>query len=176
MKKSLLAVALVAIFAMSMTSCGKKTTDNTTKLCNEKGWVLTAATVDPAIQLQSGESVTDFYAKYLYAYEQDDIMVFAKSGSETIKPGKEKAGDNQDGYIEDKASTWSFNDDETVLKCQIPFMYDLSVTPARTFSPDFENCTISKLTETEMVLIFKAPIDFSKSTEYTFTLTYGIAK
>lgn len=171
MKRNLLVFALVAIIALSVTSCGKKNEKtNTDKLCIEKGWVLKSATVTPAITV-SGKTTTDFYADYLYEYEQDDIMVFAKSGSETIKPGSKKPADDEDGYVEDKASTWKFNDDESVLTCQLPFLYDLAAMPARTFSPAFENCTISKLSETEMVLIYKGVIDFNK-TEYTFTLTY----
>ena len=172
MKRNLLVFALVAIIALSVTSCGKKNEKtNTDKLCTEKGWVLKSATITPAITV-SGKTTTDFYADYLYEYEQDDIMVFAKSGSETIKPGSKKpADDTEDGYVEDQTSTWRFNHDESVLTCQLPFVYE-DAKPARTFSPAFENCTISKLSETEMVLIYKGVFNFNK-TEYTLTLTYN---
>lgn len=174
MKRNLLVFALVAIIALSVTSCGKKNEKtNTDKLCTEKGWVLKSATVTPAITVSDDPSVkkttNDFYADWLLDSERDDIMVFAKSGAETIKPGAKKPADDEEGYVEDKASTWKFNDDESVLTCQLPFWYDAT---GRTFDAPFENCTISKLTETEMVLIYKGVINFNK-TEYTFTLTYN---
>ncbi len=188
MKKNYVSLALIAIFVLIFSSCKKdevnnnnainngnnpieNPTANIDKLCYKKGWVLKSATVTPAITV-SGKTTTDFYADYLYEYEQDDIMVFAKSGSETIKPGSKKpADDTEDGYVEDQTSTWRFNHDESVLTCQLPMFYDLSVFPARTFSPEFEKCTITKLTDTEMILEHSIIITFEKA-EYNLTLTY----
>ena len=59
---------------------------------------------------------------------------------------------------------------------QIPFFMDLSDDPARTFNDQFEEPEISSLTETEMVLIYKANMDFAKGTEHTWTLTYQAVK
>jgi hypothetical protein len=169
--KKVLVFALIAVFALSLSSCGKKKEKtNTEKISTSKGWVLKAATVTPAITVQ-GEPTTNFL-NYLYDYEKDDIIIFNANGSFIINPGSKKPAADEDGYVEEKASTWKFNSDETKVTMQIPFFYDLSTTPARTFNAQFEEATISSLSETEMVLIYKADVGFAKGTEHTFTLTY----
>lgn len=176
MKRNILVFALIAIFALTLSSCGKKEKTNTEKLCIEKGWVLKAATVTPAVPVGEG-TTNDWFADYLYGYEQDDIIIFNANGGQTINPGNKTPDEEQDGYIESKASTWKFNNDETSLEFQIPFFYNLDEIPARTFDPEFETATISKLTETELVLIYKRNINFAKNgVEYTWTLTYAPAK
>ena len=175
MKRNLLVFALIAVFALSLTSCGNKEKTNTEKITTAKGWVLKSATVTPAVPVGEG-TTTNWYGDYLYEYEQDDIIVFNANGSFVIKPGKKVPGDTEDGYVEEKASTWEFNSDETKVKMQIPFFYDLSETPARTFNAQFEEPEISTLTETEMVLIYKANTVFAKGIDYTWTLTYEPVK
>lgn len=183
MKKNYVSLALIAIFVLIFSSCKKdevnnnnainngndpieNPTANIDKLCYEKGWVLVSATIDPALPYGQLD-VTDFYTYFLYEHELDDVMVFEKSGRETIKPGLKKPADDWDGYVEDQTSTWRFNHDETVLTYQLPMFYDLSVFPARTFSPEFEKCTITKLTDTEMILEHTF-----EEAEYNLTLTY----
>lgn len=176
MKRNILVIALVAIFAVALTSCGKKNEKTKTdKLCNSKGWTMVACTVTPAVEV-SGEMTNDWFGKYLYDYEQDDYVVFNSNGGMTIKPGNKLPDETEDGYVEEKASTWKFNADETTLEYQIPFFYQPG-NPARTFSQQFETATISKLSETEMVLIYEAYLDFAKgNTKYTFTITYNAKK
>ena len=174
--KKVLVLALIAVFVLGMTSCGKKKEEektNTEKISNTKGWEMVSATITPAIEV-SGELTNDWFGKYLYDYEQDDYLVFAQNGGLTIYPGKKLPGEEEDGYVESKASTWNFNSDETKLTFQIPFFYELVVGgPSRTFNAQFETATISKLTETEMVLIYEAYMDFAKGdTKYTWTITY----
>ena len=170
--KKLLVFALVAIFALSLSSCGNKEKTNTEKITTAKGWVLKAATVTPA----AGDYGTNWYENYLYEWDRDDIIVFNANGSFVIKPGSKLPEADKDGYAEEKASTWAFNSDETKVKMQIPFFMDLSDDPARTFNAQFEEPEISSLTETEMVLIYKANMDFAKGTEHTWTLTYQAVK
>lgn len=173
--KKVLVLALVAIFALSLSSCGNKEKTNTEKITTAKGWVLKAATVTPAVPVGEG-TTTNWYGDYLYEYEQDDIIVFNANGSFVIKPGNKLPGDNEDGYITEKADTWTFNSDETKVTMQIPFFYDIDETPARTFNKQQEVAEISSLTETEMVLIYKANTTFAKGTDYTWTLTYQAVK
>ncbi len=176
MKRNILVFALIAIFALSLSSCGKKEKTNTEKITTAKGWVLKSATVTPAVPV--GEGTThDWYGEYLYDYEQDDIIIFNANGGFIINPGKKTAPDDQDGYVTEQASTWAFNSDETKVKMQIPFFYELPTEgPARTFNAQFEEPEISKLTETELVLIYKANTTFAKGNEYTWTLTYEPVK
>ena len=176
MKRNILVFALIAIFALSLSSCGKKEKTNTEKITTAKGWVLKAATVTPAVPVGEG-TTNNWYGEYLYDYEQDDIIIFNANGSFLINPGKKTAPEDGDGYVTEQASTWAFNSDETKVKMQIPFFYDLehNLSPdgyARTFNEQFEEPTISSLTETEMVLIYKANTAFTKGVEYTWTLTY----
>ncbi len=172
MKRNILVFALIAIFALSLSSCGKKEKTNTEKITTAKGWVLKSATVTPAVPVGEG-TTTNWYGDYLYDYEQDDIIVFNANGSFIIKPGSKTPEADGDGYVEEKASTWAFNSDETKVKMQIPFFYDLPTEgPARTFNAQFEEPEISSLTETEMVLIYKANTVFAKGIDYTWTLTY----
>ncbi len=172
--KKVLVLALIAVFVLGMTSCGKKKEEektNTEKISNTKGWEMVSATITPAIEV-SGEMTNDWFGKYLFDYEQDDYLVFAQNGGLTIYPGKKLPGEDEDGYVESKASTWQFNGDETKVTFQLPFFYE-NATPARTFDAPFETATISKLTETEMVLIYEAYMDFAKGdTKYTWTITY----
>lgn len=174
--KKVLVFALIAVFALSLSSCGKKKEKtNTEKITTAKGWVLKSATVTPAVPVGEG-TTTNWYGDYLFDYEQDDIIIFNANGSFIINPGKKLAGEDQDGYVEEKAFTWSFNSDETKVKMQIPFFYDLSQNPARTFDAEVEEPEISSLTETEMVLIYKRNTVFAKGTDYTWTLTYEAVK
>ncbi len=171
--KKVLVFALVAVFALSLSSCGKnKEKTNTEKITTAKGWVLKAATVTPAIEGYG----TNWYENYLYTWEQDDIIVFNSNGGFIIKPGKLTPDETHDGYTEEKFSTWEFNSDETKVKMQIPFFYDLSENPSRTFNAQFEEPEISSLSETEMVLIYKANTTIAKGTDYTWTLTYEAVK
>jgi hypothetical protein len=174
--KKVLVFALIAVFALSLTSCGKdKEKTNTEKITTAKGWVLKAATVTPAVPVGEG-TTNNWYGDYLYDYEQDDIIVFNANGSFVIKPGNKVPEADGDGYVEEVASTWKFNSDETKVTMQIPFFYDLSSNPARTFNAQWEEADISSLTETEMVLIYKANTTFAKGTDYTWTLTYQAVK
>ena len=169
--KKVLVFALIAVFALSLSSCGKKKEKtNTEKISTSKGWVLKAATVTPGVPV--GDGITTNFLNYLYDYEKDDIIIFNANGTFVINPGSKKPTAEEDGYVEEKGSTWKFNSDETKVTMQIPFFYDLSTTPARTFNAQFEEATISSLSETEMVLIYKADVDFAKGTERTWTLTY----
>lgn len=178
--KKVLVFALVAVFALSLSSCGKKTEKTKTeKITHAKGWVLKAATVDPAVPV--GESTThNWYGDYLYDYEQDDIIVFNTNGSFIVKPGKLTPGEDEDGYTVEKADKWEFNSDESKVTMQIPFFYEevdyLSGEVARTFNKQQEVCEISSLSETELVLIYKANTTFVKGTDYTWTLTYEAVK
>ena len=180
MKRNILVFALIAIFALSLSSCGKKEKTNTEKITTAKGWVLKSATVTPAVPVGEG-TTNNWYGEYLYDYEQDDIIIFNANGSFVINPGKKLAPEDGDGYVTEQASTWAFNSDESKVKMQIPFFYDLehNLSPdgyARTFNEQFEEPTISSLTETEMVLIYKANTAFAKGTDYTWTLTYEPVK
>ncbi|MBO4654158.1 MAG: hypothetical protein J5644_01260 [Bacteroidales bacterium] len=170
--KKLLVIALVAVFALSLSSCGNREKTNTEKITTAKGWVLKSATVTPAV----ADYGTDWYANYLLDYEYDDVIVFNTNGSFIIKPGNKVPGETEDGYTEEKASNWEFNADETKVKMQIPFFYDLSENPARTFNAQFEEPTISSLSETEMVLIYETNMDLAKGNVHTFTLTYEAVK
>lgn len=175
MKKNILIISLICIFAIGLTSCGKnKEKTNTEKLCIEKGWVLSEATAAPYYKMADGTKITDIYKDYLYDYEQDDIIYFYANGSQVINPGKLTPKDDEDGYASEQASTWFFNSDETTLTFQIPFFYESKI-PARTFDAEQETVKISSLTADKLVVLYTFNVVDTKE-ECTFTLTYVPAK
>lgn len=167
--KKVLVFALVAIFALSLSSCGKnKEKTNTEKLCIEKGWVLSAATSSPAYELLDGSYATDLINEgYLYNYEVDDIIKFQANGNLIINGGKNvpESGDYQ---AEDKGvGTWKFSSDETKLTFQIPFFYD----------EQQEVADILELSETQLRVKYTFnDYDNPSKKAYSFTLTYVPAK
>lgn len=169
MKRNILVLAVIAIFAVALTSCGnqnKKT--NTGKLCIEKGWVLSAATSSPAYALSDGSYATNLMTEgYLYDYELDDIIKFETNGNMKINGGA-KVPETGDYQAEDKGvGTWAFNSDESKLTMQIPFFYDEAT----------ETVDILSLTETELRIKYTFN-DYTApaKTVYSFTLTYVPAK
>ncbi|MCQ2270853.1 MAG: hypothetical protein MJZ52_06485 [Bacteroidales bacterium] len=175
MKRNILVFALIAIFALTLSSCGKQEKTNTQKLCIEKGWVLQSVTAAPYYISAAGERVTNFYDDLMIESEKDDIIKFAENGSQTINPGKILPTDDEDGYLTEKATTWKFSADEKDLTFQIPFFYEYPMdgSVARTFDAAFETATITKLTETELVLTYTCNlIDVPTKETCTLTLTY----
>lgn len=153
---------------------GQNDLTNTEKLCIEQGWVLQAATVIPAVPFGDG-STTNWYRDYLYDYEKDDVIKFMNNGVQVIDPGAMLPSNDMDGYAAPQTSTWHFNSDETKLTMQIPFFYDSSQNPSRTFDAQFEETSIYVLSENEIVLKYTHEMNFAKGdkgTTYTFTLTY----
>ena len=168
MKRNILVLAVIAIFAVALTSCGNKEKTNTEKLCIEKGWVLSAATSSPAYELSNGTFATDLMTEgYLFDYELDDILKFETNGNMKINGGSNvpETGDYQ---AEDKGvGTWEFTNDEQKLKFQIPFFYDEAQ----------EEAEILELTETQLRVKYTFN-DYANPTKkvYSFTLTYVPAK
>lgn len=177
MKRNILVFALIAIFALTLSSCGKQEKTNTQKLCIEKGWVLQSVTASPYYISVDGERITNFYDALMIESEKDDIIKFAENGSQTINPGKILPTDEEDGYLTEKATTWKFSADEKDLTFQIPFYYDYTTDPARTFDAEFETAAVTELTETKLVLTYTCNlIDVDTKETCTLTLTYVPAK
>ena len=167
--KKVLVFALVAVFALSLNSCGKKKEKtNTEKLSIEKGWVLSAATSSPAYQMSDGSYATNLISDgYLVSYEVDDIIKFQANGNQIINGGTNvpETGDYQ--ATDKGVGTWKFNSDESKLTFQIPFFYD----------DEQETADILELSETQLRVkyTFNAT-DVPSKEAYSFTLTYVPAK
>ena len=170
MKKVLSVVALFAVILFVGCDLKEKTfADYLTQ--QTKGWVLTAATSDPAYIMKNGERVTDLYnGGYLTAWEKEYVLIFQENGNVIVKPGKTVAPSAEDGYTaETNIGNWIINnvDGMDLLNCQIPFFMDEDVEVCRIVSLDNKkmelNCTINDDTPA------------SKGT-YTFRLTYEPAK
>ncbi|MBP5664001.1 MAG: hypothetical protein J6X16_07000 [Bacteroidales bacterium] len=168
--KKVLVFALIAVFALSLSSCGKKKEKtNTEKLSIEKGWVLSAATSSPSYHMADGSYCTDLMTEgYLYDYELDDILKFESNGNMKINGGSKVPADGSDYQSGDHGvGTWKFNSDETKLTFQIPFFYD----------DVQETADILELSETQLRVkyTFNATNNPAKEA-YSFTLTYVPAK
>ncbi len=177
--KKVLVFALIAVFALSLSSCGKKKEKtNTEKLCVEKGWVLSSVTAAPYYVTIDGDHITNFSKDVLKDWELDDIIVFTTSNIQTIKPGAKVPEGEERGYVADKAwSSWTFSNNEGSLNFQIPFFYDYSDGIGRTFDPEVETATITTLSETQLVLTYTYNVTDEPTKEScTLTLTYVPAK
>ena len=180
MKKVLSIVAVALTVALVFTSCHKDPT-MTEKLCIEKGWTLSALTCP---QGYGSNGITDIYALLDQAggYECDDIMKFNADGKEYVNAGTKKY--EYEGEGDQYVGTWAFNDDETVLECQIPVFGPAANAPEGTiYSEVKEQCNIISLEKEEMVLSHTftpgastAKAGFGQEGTWTFQFTYVPAK
>ncbi len=167
MKKLTLVFTVVLAMGVLFTSC-KKDKTNTELLTITKGWVLSAATSSPAYELADQSFATNLMTDgYLEECELDEVIKFSENGAQTIVP-KDVCTDF--GYQAETSALWSFNEDETILKMQIPFFYKDDGT---SYDEEFEECTILSLTEDELRIKFTFNDDETPAKgTYTFTLTY----
>ena len=139
-------------------------------LCRESGWILTAATCSPAYLLANGNYVPNLFVGFFEACELDDVVKFYTVGTQIINP-YEKCYNF--GLQETVNATWHFNDDETILTCQLPFFYNDEGTG---IDIDMEKCTIVTLTSDKLELKYTFTDDEGYKGTYTFHLTYTPAQ
>lgn len=162
MKKNLLIVAILAIFAGLFSACDPIEVTDEALLTQSKGWVLSAASSSPSYALSDGSFATDLINDgYLYDCEVDDILYFYANGDLAINPGANLCEETDDEY----ASTWTLTSDENgkFLEFQIPFFYDNELEVAEVLALSAEELRV-KYTFTDD----ESP---AKGT-YSFTLTY----
>lgn len=166
MKKNLLIVAILAIFAGLFSACGPIEESDEALLTQSKGWVLSTATSSPAYALADGSFATDLIRDgYLYDCEVDDILYFHANGGLAINPGANLCEETDTEY----ASTWSLTSDENgkFLKFQIPFFSDEELEVAEVLA--------LSTNELRVKYTFTDDENPAKGT-YSFTLTYVPAK
>ncbi|MBO4503269.1 MAG: hypothetical protein J5730_00450 [Bacteroidales bacterium] len=174
MKKTFLVLAAAAMIVLGFTSCGGNKTYAELLTAQTKGWVLSAATSDPAYVFESATTPpsSDIYNDYLEDYEQDDILKFQENGILLIEPGDKIVADY--GYQSTVSATWNLSSDETKLNLQLPFFYDDSYMM---YDQDMESCSINSLTKKELVISYAFNDNVSPTKgEYVFTMTYVPAK
>ena len=165
-------MAVAALIIIGFTSCGGDKTYTEILTNQTKGWVLSAATSDPAYELSTGRTTANLLDGYLYEEEIDDIITFKENGIMTIDPGT-NIGEAY-GYQSTVIAKWNLSADQTKLNMQIPFFYDDSYMM---YDAEVETCTISSLTNKELVITYTFNDDESPAKgTYTFTLTYVPAK
>lgn len=163
MKKNLLIVAILAIFAGLFSACNPIEVTDEALLTQSKGWVLSAGTSSPAYELLDGSYATDLIKDgYLLDCEVDDILYFSANGGLAINPG---ANVCEETPADEYASIWTLTSDENgkFLKFQIPFFYDDELEVAEVLALSAEELRV-KYTFTDE----ESP---AKGT-YSFTLTY----
>jgi len=172
MKKGTLILTAVIAMAVIFSSCKEKEKTKTELLTIKKGWVLSAATSSPAYALSDGSFATDLMKDgYLYECELDEVIKFTDNGAQTIVPNTLC---EEFGYQTETAALWTFEDDETILKMQLPMFYNAAGT---SFDEEFEKCQILALTEKELRLKYTfTDTENPTKGEYSFTLTYVPAK
>ena len=169
MKKNTLIVAVIAIFAMSLTSCGHKDPTLTECLTGaKKGWTIEKATVDHTFTMLSGKTVEDLVGDgYLYDCEKDEIIKFLDNGSQTINPGKSTC---EFGYQKEVATTYEVSSDDKTLTCHIPFYYNEDET---SFHAIPQECVVVSFSEKELVLRCNFFVDnITTKEKFVLTMTY----
>jgi hypothetical protein len=164
MKKRIIVVALFAVVAFS---CSKKNdpapATREQLLTTAKGWILTAGTINPPIQIPGAPSgtpaISDFFGLFLEDCEKDDVFLFTSSGQYRIDEGATKC-DPSDQQIKEQG-TWAFNSAKTVI----------TVTQADGGSYDIN---ISELSATTLKIT--ESFDPGTGTTYSLTLTYAAVK
>ena len=180
MKKVLSIIAAALTVVLVFTSCHKDPT-RTDILTNEKGWTLSALTCPEGY---GANAVTDIYAMLDNAggYECDDVMKFNADGKESVNAGTKKY--DYEGEGDQYVGTWAFNDEETVLECQIPVFGPAVSDPEGTlYSAAKEQCNIISMEKEKMVLSHTftpgsnpAKAGFGQEGTWTFQFTYVLAK
>ena len=167
MKKSILsviAIALVGVFALTSCKDNKTMTDY---LTIEKGWTLSSATTTPYWTLNDNTQISDLFEGYVYDCEKDDVIKFKADYFEYLNPGE--VCEDQPSQ-ESSLGKWAINEEEKVLDMQIPFFYDDEV----------ESCKIINLVKDELKVSFTWTLTEGtakgKPGTYTFVLTYVPAK
>jgi len=126
-----------------------------------KGWVATAITVNPAVQIPDRPPFTDFFA-LLDRCEKDDITFFTLDLKYKVDEGASKC-DPSDPQIFDQG-TWSFNPAKTIITLTStggdPLAYTIAELSASTFKGTYQ----SVVPET------------GTATVYTFTVTFTAVK
>lgn len=172
MKKLFSVLAIAAMLVFTFNACGPQEKTMADYLCQPKGWVLSAATSNPAYLLSDNTYISDLMTEgYLFACELDDIITFNANGTMSINPGANI--DPTFGYQQEVGSTWHFNADTTMLYFQLPFFYNDDYT---SFDAELENAKILYINETEMKLAYTFNDNDPAKGEYTFFLTYVPAK
>ncbi|MBN2273289.1 MAG: hypothetical protein JXK95_03065 [Bacteroidales bacterium] len=105
------ALLLVFLFILLLPACEKDKDLTRTEIITQKPWILTASTVNPALETDYG-LISDFFAIYPDCL-RDDIWVFKTTGSFTKEEGVSRC--NQSDPTVWDVGTWSFSSDETVL-------------------------------------------------------------
>lgn len=167
MKKSILsviAIALVGVFALTSCKDNKTMTDY---LTIEKGWTLSSATTTPYWTLNDNTQISDLFEGYVYDCEKDDVIKFKADYFEYLNPGE--VCEDQPSQ-ESSLGKWAINEEEKVLDMQIPFFYD----------DEIESCKILELNKDELKVTYTWTLGENPAKgvpgTYTFTLTYVPAK
>ena len=151
-------------------------------LTQEKGWMLTAATCDPAFEMFDGSLIENLFDGFLYDCELDDIIFFYKNYAQYLNYGKFRCEWEIETGI--KLGNWKIKEDENVLEFQLPYFYDEYDNFARLQGKivNLDNNTLklivpivfddgTKLTKRGFI-----PSSTKTIKEYEFTLTYTKAK
>ena len=149
MKKMFLAV-LTAMIAFSFFACDKPGKTNEEMLTTTKGWVMTAATSNPAYIMDddSGNAYTNLYKDFFEDYELDDIYTYA-----TVEKGKGLQIDPKKigkyGYQQlVTVGVWSLFNNGTQLTTKVPGFYDQDEETGVWIMDKVNNVDISETTLT----------------------------
>jgi len=163
MKKYISCVALAGLVMFA--ACSKK--NDPAPLTPEqlivtpKGWVITAITVNPAVQIPGLLPITDVFASQ-EPCEKDNITFFTADSKYKVDEGASKC-DPSDTQIQDQG-TWSFNPAKTIITIDSNDGFSEVITIAELSASTFKGTFQGVVPET------------GTATVYTFTVTFTAVK
>jgi hypothetical protein len=104
-----LAILLSAIVAFS--SCEEEEDQSKEALLTGKNWKKSAEVISPAIEIEEGVFITDFYQQYEDCYK-DNTIKFNTNGTGAEDEGSTKCSSSDPQTI---PGQWVFNSDKTVI-------------------------------------------------------------
>ena len=173
MKKMFLAV-LTAMIAFSFLACTKEKSVEE-MLTQKKGWELTTATCSPAYKLWSGATTTNLFEGYISSCELDDVMIFDPNYAQILDLGKDLCTDQSGKQL--ALGVWKLIDDDH-LDLYLPY-YPGFLLHAYILKIDDEALKLQiNFDEDDEVpaTAYRGPKDSKTVRNYTFDLTYKVAK
>jgi Lipocalin-like domain len=147
-----LVMVILAIVALSCKDDDNDALSTETMLSVEKGWKITAHTIDPAYPLGNGTTISNWYAQYEDC-EKDDVLIFVAAG--TYRSENPVKCDNTEPSIRESGN-WTLSSDKKTLK----------------FSPTGDTqyeVTLASIDKTTLKITFA---DTDDGVKYTNTITF----
>lgn len=152
MKKLLILLLVVFAFSCKKDDPAPAPTSEQLLVASKNGWIITAATINPAIVL-GGTSITDLYTQF-EACDKDEVLIF-KTSTTYQEENPIKCDPSENAIAE--SGTWTISSDKTIIN----------------FKPSGDDAYEGKIvTLTATALTLTTDFDPGTGIKYKLTLSY----